>query len=82
MVVYLRVLTLNGCFVSLFSGKTKVAPMKGFSIPRLELLGCVLLTELMNSVKSAIHPVWGVQNVHYWTDSEISSYRIKGFNKE
>ena len=80
--VYLRVLTLNGCFVSLLSGKTKVAPMKGFSIPRLELLGCVLLTKLMNSVKAAIKPVWGVQNVYYWTDSEISLYRIKGVNKE
>ena len=36
----------------------------------------------MNSVKAAIHPVWGVQNVYYWTDSEISLYRIKGVNKE
>ena len=62
--VYLRVLILNGCFVSLLSGKTKVAPMKGFSIPRLELLGCVLLTKLMNSVKVAIKPVCGVQNVY------------------
>ena len=66
--VYLRVLTLNGCFVSLLSGKTKVALMQGFSIPRLGLLGCVLLTKSMNSVKAAIHPVWGVQNVYYWTD--------------
>ena len=63
--VYLRVLTFNGCFVSLLSGKSKVAPMKGFSIPRLELLGCVFLTELVNSVKVAIHPVWSVQNVYY-----------------
>ena len=37
-----RVLTLNGCFVPLLSGKTKVPPMKGFSIPRLELLGCFI----------------------------------------
>ena len=28
--VYLKVLTLNVCFVSLLSGKTKVAPMKDF----------------------------------------------------
>ena len=63
--MYLRVLTLNGSFVSLLSGKTKVAPMRGFSIRRLELLGYVLLTKLMNSVKAAIHPDLGVQNVYY-----------------
>ena len=43
--VYLRILTLNGCFVSLLSGKPKVASMK---------------SKLMNSVKAAINPVWGV----------------------
>ena len=69
-------------YVSFLSGKTKVAPMKGFSIPRLELLGCGLLTKLMNSVKAAIKPVWGVQNVYYWTDSEISLYRKKVVDKE
>ena len=75
--VYLRVLSLNGCFVSLLSGKTKAAPMKGFSIPRLE---CVLSTKLINSVKAAIHPVWGVQNAYYWTNSEISLHRIQDVN--
>ena len=38
---YLRGITLHGCFVSLLFGKTKVALMKGFSIPGLKLLGCV-----------------------------------------
>ena len=40
-----------------------------------------LLTKLINSVKAAIHPVLGVRNVYYWTDSEISLYRIKVVNK-
>ena len=80
--MYLRVLILNGSFVSLLSGKSKVAPRRGSSIPWLELLGYVLLTKLMNSVKATIHPDLGVQNVCYWTDSEISLYRIKGVNKE
>ena len=80
--MYLKVVSLNGCFVSLLSGKTKVAPMKDFSIPRLELLGSVLLTKLMNSVKEAIHPVWAMKNTYYWVVSEISLYRIKGVKKE
>ena len=66
----------------MLSGKTKVAPMKHFSIPRLDLLGSVLLTKLMNSVKAVIHLVWGVKNAYYWTVSEISLYRIKRVNKE
>ena len=40
-----------------------------------------LLTKLINSVKAAIHPVLGVRNVYYWTDSEIRLYRIKVVNK-
>ena len=66
----------------MLSGKTKVALMKDFSIPRLDLLGSVLLTKLMNSVKAVIHLVWGVKNAYYWTVSEIILYRIKRVNKE
>ena len=80
--MYLKVVSLNGCFVSLLSGKTKVAPLKDFSIPRLELLGSILLTKLMNSVKEAIHPVWAMKNTYYWAVSEISLYKIKGVKKE
>ena len=80
--VYLRSLTLKGWFVSLLSGKTKIAPMKDFSITRLELLGCALLTKLINLLKAAIHPVWGVKNAYYGTDLAISLYRVKGLNKE
>ena len=65
----------------MLSGKTKVALMKYFSIPRLDLLGSVLLTKLMNSVKAVIHLVWGVKNAYYWTVSEIILYRIKRVNK-
>ena len=36
----------------------------------------------MNSVKAAIHPVWHVKNVYYWTDSEISLHIINAVNKE
>ena len=62
--------------------KTKFAPMKDFSFPRLELLASVSLTKLMSSVKAAIHPVWGVKNAYCWTVSEINLYRIKRVNKE
>ena len=75
------VLSLNGCYTSLMSGKNKVGPMKSFLIPRLDFLGCPILTK-MNSVKVMISLVWSVQNVCFWTNSEISFYRTKGVKKE
>ena len=55
--------------------------MKSFLIPRLDFLGCPILTK-MNSVKVMISLVWSVQNVCFWTNSEISFYRMKGVKKE
>lgn len=51
-VVYARViLSDNSIKVSLISGKTKVAPLKTISIPKLELSGCVLLSNLITKIK-------------------------------
>ena len=66
----------------MMSAKPKIVLMICFSISILKLLGCVILTKLMNAVKRVIHPVWGVKNVYYWTDLKISLYRVKGVNKE
>lgn len=63
------------------SGKNKFGPMKSFLIPRLDFLGCPILT-WMNSVKVMISLVWSVQNVCFWTNSEISLYRMKGVKNE
>ena len=52
--VYFRVVDSAGVKVRLVSSKTKVAPLKELSIPRLELLACVLLSELIKSVVDAL----------------------------
>ena len=51
---YIRIVTKVGIRVHLLAAKSKVAPIKGFSIPRLELLGCLLLTKLVKEIKGAI----------------------------
>ncbi|XP_076384921.1 uncharacterized protein LOC143263875 [Megalopta genalis] len=68
--VYLRSCnTDGGTLVELFASKSRVAPLKTQSIPRLELCGAVLLAGLMNTIIKALHIP--VEHIHFWTDSTI-----------
>ncbi|XP_044317826.1 uncharacterized protein LOC123038140 [Drosophila rhopaloa] len=69
-VVYSRVSNADGtCLVSLMAAKTRVAPLKQQSLPRLELCGALLLTRLLRAVKEGLHHKDIV--VHAWCDSTI-----------
>ena len=69
-VVYVRATyTDHAPTCALVAAKTRVAPVKPLSIPRLELCGATLLTKLLTSVRKAL----GVplDQVHAWCDSTI-----------
>lgn len=69
-VVYCRTQTSEGDIkISLIASRTKVAPVRTISLPRLELSGATLLAKLLNKVSQAmrIPP----HNVFAWTDSTI-----------
>ena len=69
-VVYLRITDETEIAqTSLVMSKTKVAPIKRLTIPRLELCGAYLLARLMHYVKEILRIP--LSNVYAWTDSTI-----------
>ena len=69
-VIYIRVTDSQGSVhVSLVTSKTKVAPIKRLTIPRLELCGAHLLAQLLHHVKEVFR--LPLHNVYAWTDSTI-----------
>ena len=53
-VVYIRIVTpSNQVLVMLLSSKTKVAPLKPLTIPRLELEAAVILAKLIKAIREA-----------------------------
>ena len=69
-VVYFRFEdTARNVHTSLIISKTKVAPIKRLTIPRLELCGAYLLADLLHHVKELFSI--SMSNMYAWTDSTI-----------
>ena len=66
-VVYLRTEYENGhVSVRLISSKTRVAPLKEQTVPRLELLGTTILSRLVSCICKNSNLDY---DTFYWTDS-------------
>ncbi|GFW63986.1 integrase catalytic domain-containing protein [Trichonephila clavipes] len=65
--VFLRVEYEDNVFVKLIQAKARVAPLKDISIPRLDLLACVLGARLAASVKNDLN--LPDVRIYYLTDS-------------
>ena len=76
-VVYLRAeYTDDRVQISLLTSKTKVAPLKKVTIPRLELCGARLLAQLIHHTGRTLDI--SLSSIHAWTDSEIVLSWITG----
>ncbi|MEM7299092.1 MAG: reverse transcriptase domain-containing protein, partial [Bacteroidota bacterium] len=80
-VVYLRFVIGSQVKTFFLASKSRVAPIKSMSIPRLELLGCLLLSRLIEEISNALETRLKVSRVICWTDSEVALWWINGKSK-
>lgn len=67
--IYVRIIANETITVNLLTAKSKVAPVKCISLPRLELCGAVLLSNMINSILPSLNiPEY---SLFKWSDSTI-----------
>lgn len=68
--------TKTGSYSKMLTSKTRVAPLKELSIPRLELIACLILAKLMCTVKNTLNSQVSVQKTKFWSDSMTALFWI------
>jgi len=76
-VVYLRCISGSTIQCHLITAKSKVAPLKHVTIPRLELCGALLAAKLLHSVHHIFASITPIATMHAWTDSTTTLAWIK-----
>ena len=66
---------------SLVAAKTRVAPLEGQTIPRMELLAALLLAKLMNNVRETLKGSVKITETFCWSDSQIVLFWLANTNK-
>jgi hypothetical protein len=71
--VYVRAVYYDQTVSSfLISSKSRVAPLKVVTLPRLELCAMLLLSQLVTKLLSVFENRFTVNSVHLWSDSQIA----------
>ena len=80
--VYAKINVNGQTDVNLVLSKTRVAPLKRPTIPRLELLSALILARLISSAQTMLSPLCKTTIVRCFTDSITAMYWIKGEERE
>ena len=80
-VIYLEARTPTEKYITFITSKTRVAPLKAQTIPRLELLSALLLARLMNNVSASLKSELNLSQPICFTDSKVSLYWIIGVDR-
>lgn len=65
----------ENCVSRLVCSKSRIAPLRKQTIPRLELCASVLLAQLMEKVNNSLNIEF--KQLFFWTDSNVTLFRIK-----
>ena len=81
--VYLRFVNKSGLVNTvLVTSKSRVSPIKKLSIPKLELMGTLLLARLLPVVETQLSSIYKISTVCAWTDSTATYSWILNSNKK
>ena len=79
---YLRCEHESSDCCNLVSSITRVSPLARQTIPRLELLACLVSARLSQSLRRALHGSLTIDRIVYWSDSTVALSWIRGLTKE
>nr|XP_022921167.1 uncharacterized protein LOC111429476 [Onthophagus taurus] len=69
---YLRYHTIDNSIRTYFiGGKSRVAPLKTITIPRLELCGATLLVDFLETIQPILTSVLKIKSITAWSDSQV-----------
>ncbi|GBM09627.1 hypothetical protein AVEN_223462-1, partial [Araneus ventricosus] len=76
-VAYLRIKYTDRYVTSFIMSKSRLAPLKKLTLPRLELLGALISARMGHYLQDTF-PMLKRENIFYWSDSQICIHWIKG----
>uniref|UniRef100_A0A1X7URR0 Uncharacterized protein n=1 Tax=Amphimedon queenslandica TaxID=400682 RepID=A0A1X7URR0_AMPQE len=81
-VIFLFLRTGTEWTAKIVASKSRIAPLKPQTIPRLELIGALLLARLLVSVTKDFCSELPLDSPVYYTDSQIALFLLKCVNKD
>ena len=75
-VIYLEYITSTGRYTRMLTSKTRVAPSKELSIPRLELMSALMLARLMSNMETALAHQAAEKRSRLWLDTMTALHWI------